>query len=242
MSLGPSALVPAIVGEEKADANSAIYAVGLAAGTVDYEFHETVAASVVISQNPAGGVEVPIASSVDYVVSLGQPVVAMVLGGNRLVEIQNSDGGWDWQLDDGDPNSGSDPDTFASVATGLAQAYRQTRDPNMLAALQKAKLFLLSKTSNFVVTDGALAVELDSILGGTACVDHVGINFYDKLEVGTYYDSRSGEIHNTNSYVQALRASYTGDIANYAAWELGLGLYSAYVIGANTTEWVDGVK
>ncbi|MHC4185159.1 MAG: PASTA domain-containing protein [Planctomycetota bacterium] len=242
VSLGPSALVPVIAGEKKADANSAIYAVGLVAGTVDYEFHDTVAASVVISQNPTGGVEVPIGSSVDYVVSLGQPVVALVLGGNRLVEIQNNDGGWDWPLHDFDPNNASDPDTFASVATGLAQAYRQTRDPNMLAALQKAKLFLLSRSSDFVVADGALAVELDSILGGTACVDHVGINFYDKLEVGTYYDSRSGEIHDTYSYVEALRASYTGNVANYAAWELGLGLYSAYVIGANTTEWLDGVK
>jgi len=167
----------------------------------------------------------------------------MLLGGNRLVELQNNDGGWDWSLDDGDPNSGSDTETFASVAMGLAQAYYQTEDPNMLAALQKAKVFLLNKTDDFVSSDGALAVELDSILGGTACVDYVKTNFYDKLEAGTYYDANSDAVHDTNSYVQALRnRRFDEEIANLAAWDLGLGLYNAYVIGANTTEWLAGVK
>ncbi|MBA7709347.1 hypothetical protein ES703_118262 [subsurface metagenome] len=184
----------------------------------------------------------PVSSPVDLVVSLGQPIVAVVLGGNRLVELQNNDGGWDWPLDDGDPNSGSDPERFASVAMGLAKAYGKTSDPNMLAALQKAKTFLLSKTYNFEGTDGALAVELDSILGGTDCVDYVSTNFYDKLEAGTYYDARSDAVHDTNSYVQALRDRHTGSSANLAAWDLGVGLYSAYIIGANTTDWLAGLK
>lgn len=98
----------------------------------------------------------------------------------------------------------------------------------------------MSKTDNFVGTDGALAVELDSILGGTTCVDYVSINFYDKLEAGTYYDVESNAVHDTNSYILALRDRYTSD--NSAAWELGVGLYSAHVIGANTTDWLAGLK
>jgi hypothetical protein len=106
----------------------------------------------------------------------------------------------------------------------------------MLAALQKAKAFLLSKTDDFVGTDGALAVELDSLLGGTTCIDYVSTTFYDQLEAGTYYDARSGIVHDTNSYVQAQRDRRSNEgIANLAAWDLGLGLHSSYVIGANTT-------
>jgi beta-lactam-binding protein with PASTA domain len=236
-----AAAVPDIVGMSKFDASSALTALGLITGTITYEDSNTVAAGCVISQNPISSTLLPVGSSVDFAVSLGQPASAMGLGGNRLVELQNNDGGWDQPLDDGDPNSGSDPETFASVAMGLAKAYRKASDPNMLAALQKAKTFLLSKTNDFAVTDGALAVELDSILGGTACVDHVSTNFYDKLEAGTYYDARSDTVHDTNSYIQSLR-DLDEETANLAAWDLGLGLYSTYIIGANTTEWITGVK
>jgi len=240
VSLGQAVVVPDVVGMTEVDAKSATTAVGLVVANVTYEYSDTVAAGVVISQNPTGGTTVPIGSSVDLVVSLGQPLAALVLGGNRLVELQNNDGGWDWPLDDGDPNGGSDSETFAEVAMGLAWVHRQTGDPNTLAALQKAKTFLLSKTDNFVGTDGALAVELDSILGGTDCVNYVSTNFYDKLEAGTYYDARSGATHDTGSYVQALRDLHTG--TNFAAWELGIGLYSAHIIGASTTDWIAGVK
>jgi hypothetical protein len=113
----------------------------------------------------------------------------------------------------------------------------------MLGALEKTKTFLLSKTDTFAVTDGTLAVELDDILGGIACVEHVETWFYEKLASGTYYDAGSGLIHDTASYVQMVRDRrlYEG-VANLAAWDLGLGVYSANVIGANTVEWVEGLK
>jgi beta-lactam-binding protein with PASTA domain len=244
VSLGPSTTVPNIVGMTQANASSTITGASLVVGAVTYEYDETVEAGAVISQTPTAGTTVGVGIAVDLVISLGQPINAMLLGGNRLVELQNNDGGWDWPLSaDGDPNSGSDPERFASVAMGLAKAYGKTSDPNMLAALQKAKTFLLNKADDFVGTDGAFAVELDSILGGTDCVDYVSINFYDKLEAGTYYDARSDAVHDTNSYVQALRSLRdVGGIANFAAWDLGLGLYSAYIIGANTTDWLAGLK
>jgi beta-lactam-binding protein with PASTA domain len=52
----------------------------LTAGTVTYEYSDTVANGNVISQNPTGGTAVPIGSSVDLVVSLGQPEVPNVVG------------------------------------------------------------------------------------------------------------------------------------------------------------------
>jgi hypothetical protein len=242
VSWGQPVAVPDVVDMNKVDANSTLTAFELTIGAVTYEYSETIEAGVVIDQNPPAGTGVPARSAVDLVVSLGQPVVVIVLGGNRLVELQNNDGGWDWPLDNNDPNSGSDPNIFASAAMGLAQAYRLADDPNMLAALQKAGTFLLNKSGDFVSSDGALAVELDDILGSTAYTTHVKTKFYNRLEAGTYYDARSDAVHDTNSYVQTLRNRSTGLIANLAAWDLGLGLYNAYIVGANTTDWLTGLK
>jgi hypothetical protein len=235
-------VVPDVIGMTEADALAAIEAVEGLLSAVTYEYHATVPAYTVISQDPAGGSEADVGTTVNLAVSLGQ-VPFTVLGGHRLVQLQNEDGGWDIPLDDGNPGAGSDDETFGWVATGLAQAYRQSRwvtDPNMLAAVQKTKVLLMSKTDNFAVQDGMLAFKLDTVLGGTECVDYVMANFYDKLAAGTYYDARTAMTHNTNTFVQALRERHL--IGNIAAWELGVGLYSASVLGVDTNEWVAGVK
>jgi serine/threonine-protein kinase len=54
--------------------------VGLVVGVVRYDYSDSVAAGVVLSQDPVGGASVPAGSSVDLVVSLGQPVVPDVRG------------------------------------------------------------------------------------------------------------------------------------------------------------------
>jgi beta-lactam-binding protein with PASTA domain len=238
-------IVPSVVGQTEAAAISAIESVDGFMISIGYEYHSTAPAGEVIRQDPAGETAADIGTVVNIVVSLGPPVL-MVSGGNRLVELQNNDGGWDLPLHEGDPNSGSDANIFALVATGLAEAYRhnrQTADANMLAALEKTKTFLLSKTDSFAATDGAMAVELDDILGGTACVNHMDSNFYEKLESGTYFDASSGLIHDTGSYVQMVRdRRFDEGAGNLAAWDLGLGVYSAHVIGADTVEWVEGLK
>jgi hypothetical protein len=129
---------------------------------------------------------------------------------------------------------------------GLARAYHQNRqssDPAMIAALEKAKIFLLSKTDSFAANDGALAIELDRILGGTTCVNYIRSRFYDKLASGTYYDARTGRMHSTASYIQSLRNIRAAQgIANLAAWDVGMGLYDAFVIGADTGPWIAAAK
>ncbi|HUW18248.1 MAG TPA: PASTA domain-containing protein, partial [Sedimentisphaerales bacterium] len=72
--------VPNVVDMNELDANSAITAAGLAVGTVTQQYSDTVAAGIVISQSPAAYTQVAIGSSVDLVVSLGQPVVPDVVG------------------------------------------------------------------------------------------------------------------------------------------------------------------
>lgn len=163
-------------------------------------------------------------------------------GGDRLVTLQNIDGGWDAPLDDLDPSSGSSTKAIGPTAMGLAQAYRQTLDPGHLAALQSAGGFLLSKTNTFSPADGYLAVELDSIFAVTTYSDHITANFYDALSAGTYNRNGAGILYDTPAYINLIRSERSGAIANLAAWDLGTGLYSAQLLGVDTSQWVAGTK
>ena len=164
-------------------------------------------------------------------------------GGNRLVNLQQNDGGWDWPLSDGDLTNSSPVNTVGPIAMGLAQAYLVTGDANQLDALKKAGDLLLAKTNNFSPSDGYLADQLDSIFGGTTYSDYVMTNFYNQLEAGTYDKNGAGILYDTAGYVSLIdtgRAS--SGIANLAAWDIGMGLYSASVIGADTSAWIAGTQ
>lgn len=167
----------------------------------------------------------------------------MRAGGNRLVALQNNDGGWDWPLDDGDPNSSSPTNTIGPIGMGLAKAYEATGDPNMLAALQQVSSFLLAKTNNFSTADGYLAAELDAVFGGTTHVDYLNAHFYGPLAAGTYDRNGAGTLYDTASYVSLIRTSRASQgIPNLAAWDLGMATVSAALCGADTSDWVTGVE
>lgn len=163
-------------------------------------------------------------------------------GGDRLTALQNNDGGWDWPLNDGNPANTSPLNTLGPIAMGLAQAYLVTGDANHLAALQDAGALLLSKTNNFSPSDGYLAAQLDGIFGGTTYVNHVNTNFYGPLAAGTYNRNGAGTLYSTASYVNLIRTSRSGVSANLAAWDIGMGLVGAVSAGADSTEWISGLK
>ncbi|MCX5770519.1 MAG: PASTA domain-containing protein [Candidatus Hydrogenedentes bacterium] len=71
--------VPTVNGLAVAEAQAAIQGAGLAVGTISYDSSETVAAGIVISQNPAGDAEVNEGTSVNLVVSTGPAQVAVPL-------------------------------------------------------------------------------------------------------------------------------------------------------------------
>jgi beta-lactam-binding protein with PASTA domain len=72
-------VIPDVVDQNETDANSAITAAGFIVGTITYEYSDTTTAGLVISQDPVGGTEAYIGSSVDLVISSGQPVVPYVV-------------------------------------------------------------------------------------------------------------------------------------------------------------------
>jgi hypothetical protein len=167
---------------------------------------------------------------------------ALQAGGDRLMALQNDDGGWDWPLDNGDPATGSALNTVGPIAKGLAEAYSVTGDAAQLAALGDAGSLLLSKTS-FSTSDGYLAAALDEVFGGNTYVSYIKTNFYDALAAGTY--DRDGTTYTTEEYVNFVRNYRSGQSANLAAWDVGMGLVSAASCGVTGTElqyWIDGAK
>ncbi|MFA5292729.1 MAG: glycosyl hydrolase [Phycisphaerae bacterium] len=69
-----SVTVPTVAGMTQAEAQTAISNAGLTIGVVTQLYSDTIAAGVVISQNPAAGTGVSLDSAVDLVVSLGPPI------------------------------------------------------------------------------------------------------------------------------------------------------------------------
>ncbi|MGH9387269.1 MAG: PKD domain-containing protein [Vicinamibacterales bacterium] len=75
VSIGPApaGTVPDVVGQQQASAQLDIVAAGFAVGVIDAQFNATVAAGIVLGQNPAGGTQANTGSPINLVVSLGVP-------------------------------------------------------------------------------------------------------------------------------------------------------------------------
>ncbi len=86
-SFTTKAQVPDVVNMTQTAASSAITDAGLVVGTVTQECSNTIAAGDVISQDPTGGTQVDAGSSVNLVVSSGQPTVPDVTGQTEAAAI-----------------------------------------------------------------------------------------------------------------------------------------------------------
>lgn len=217
-------------------------ATNLTAGGTVIDLAATRARPFVCDYNHDGRLDILVGAS-DGKVYLFTSMTAIPLGGQRLAEVQNIDGGWDWPVDDGDALAGSQSDTLGTIGLGLAHAYQQTRNPDLLESLARAGTLLLTKTDDFYANEGAFAKVLDSIFQTTIFSTHVRSSFYDKLAAGTYYDAISDTADMTTAmYIQTKLDRYEGGQANAAAWDLGLSLYDAQCVGADTAPWLAAVK
>jgi hypothetical protein len=167
-------------------------------------------------------------------------------GGERLIATQNGDGGWDWPIRDLNPKVSNAPNILAPTAMGLVQTYRVTGDPNCLEALKKAAGYLLKKAPlEISIEDGYLAPALDEVLGGITYTRFVKENLFDRLANGMYgrfYGSGDLKV-DTDAYIQRIRQQRESDgVANLAAFECGMGLYAAHLVGADTEPWIAATK
>jgi hypothetical protein len=166
-------------------------------------------------------------------------------GGERLIATQNGDGGWDWPLRDLNPKVSNAPGILAPTAMGLVQTYRVTGDPNCLEALKKVAAYLLKKSPLAITPeDGYLAAALDEVLAVTTYTEFVKKNFFNPLASGTYDYLGTGALKiNTERYIEILRQQRASDgVANLAAFDCGMGLYAAHLVGADTKPWIAATK
>ena len=175
VSLGPP-VVPGVVGISEANAVASITAIDNITTSVTYEYSDTVAASVVISQDPSGGTVVTVGSSVDLVVSLGQPEVPDVVGmteANATVAITAVD----------NLTVGSVTDEYSdTVAAGLVIS--QTPAPNTPV--------LIGSSVNLVVSLGQ--PEVPNVMGMTEANATAAVTTVDNLTVGSVTDEYSDTV------------------------------------------------
>ena len=169
---------------------------------------------------------------------------SLLNGGNRLVAMQNLDGGWGWPL-----TGASAPNTIGPIGMGLGKALEHTGNSGEQAALHNAGAFLLTKNGNFSPSDGYLAAELDGIFGGMTYRDYVNAHFYSLLAAGTYQRiavPADPTFYDTAAYVNRIRTSRAAQgIPNLAAWDVGIGLVGASmagVSGADLNTWIAGTE
>jgi len=89
---------------------------------------------------------------------------ALQTGGDRLVGLQNSDGGWFFTVGDATCGLGagvSCPNTFGVTALGLAASYHVTHDPDHLAAVLNTADALVEKQTAAPACDGNPATSAD---------------------------------------------------------------------------------
>lgn len=166
-------------------------------------------------------------------------------GADRLVAMQNDDGGWDWPLSDRDPLSSNAPNILAPTGMGLLYAYLWTGDPNHLEALGSVAANLLSKPPRLITpSDGYLAAALDVVFAVTTHTEYVNEKFYEPLAAGAYDFLGDGTLLvDTSQYIAIMRwLRDRQGASNLAALDCGVGLYAAHLMGADTSAWIAATK
>lgn len=163
-------------------------------------------------------------------------------GGDRLVALQNNDGGWDWPLDDGVPTNASPRNTAAPIAMGLLAAYAQTGSATYLDAALDAGALLRDNSPPHSTGNGIFMDALSQVTGDSQYANDVRTEFYDELANGSYL--RDGTSYDAAGYAQSILAARTGQsyngvsYHNLATWDIALAAVGAHRLGANTAPFV----
>ena len=171
------------------------------------------------------------------IVLSASPSRASVLGdgGDRLIGNQNDDGGWDWELNDGDPMTGSATNTAGPIGMGLLAAYTHTGDVQYLNAAVAAGDFILNNSPPHSTGNGVFMAALSDVTGTSAYASDVKGEYYDALVAGTY--ERNGVLYNTagfTQYIYDLRNSQ--NIGNLGIWDVGLAAAGAARLGVSQSQ------
>jgi hypothetical protein len=164
------------------------------------------------------------------------PVLADIAsGGNRLIETQNTDGGWGWPLA-GD----SAKNTAAPIAMGLIAAYQATGQATYLDSAVKAGDFIKAISPPHSTGNGIFMSALSAVTGDVSYANDVKTEYYDALANGTYV--RNTLTYDTAGFAQLIRTNRSGSQANMATWDLALAAVGAHRLGADTSDWISAIE
>ena len=153
-------------------------------------------------------------------------------GGDRLVGLQNDDGGWDWPLDDGTSANASPTNTAAPIAMGLLAAYEQTGDTAYLNSAIEAGDFIKAVSPPHSTGNGIFMHNLSQVTGNASYAADVKTEFYDAL-AGNNYD-KSGTLYGTAGYAQFILDLREGqNYKNLGVWDVGLAAAGSAMLGSS---------
>jgi hypothetical protein len=156
-------------------------------------------------------------------------------GGDRLVDLQNVDGGWTWPLGDGTAAS-SPTNTAAPIAMGLLGAYSQTNDTAQYSSAVAAGDFIADVSPPHSTGNGIFMDALSDATGDLSYANDVRTEYYDALDAGAYV--RNSVTYDTEGFADFLLTAR----GNLATWDIGLAAVGAHRLGADTTDWVTGIE
>jgi hypothetical protein len=162
-------------------------------------------------------------------------------GGDRLVVLQQDDGGWDWPLFDNDYTDASPANTAAPIGMGLLSSYQLTNDNTHLNSAIAAGNFIIDNSPPHSTGNGIFMHELSEITGDMQYANDVKSEYYDALATGNYV--RNTISYDTATWAQQIITARTDQsIGNLATWDLGLAAVGAYRLGAETEDWVSAIE
>ena len=155
----------------------------------------------------------------------------LVDGSERLIEMQNTDGGWGWELTGASATNSAGP-----CGSGLLSVYIATGDVKYLNAAIKTGEFVIAQPGDgytYRPSVGIFMKRLSDITGDSKYANAVKTNYYDALENGTFVYKNG--LNDTDSYIAYINDARS-TMPNIAIWDFGNVADGAAALGSDQAE------
>jgi len=152
-------------------------------------------------------------------------------GGDRLIDMQNPDGGWAWILTGSSATNSPGP-----CGSGLLSTYSATGDVKYLTAAIKAGEFVIAQPGDgytYRPSVGRFMNALSDVTGDSKYAVAAKTNYYDKLQNGTF--EYRGTTYTTDGYIDYVNNARSA-VPNMALWDFGNVADGAAALGSDQSE------
>jgi hypothetical protein len=154
-----------------------------------------------------------------------EPILSVQAGADRVVALQNPDGGWPWPLTGGTALTVGGP-----IGCGLLSAYRVTGDADHLNSALAYGNLVNTKTSDWARTFTLMFLVNLSETSRIPAYLNKAKGFFTDLTNGTYVNA--GISYNTASWINWTQTRRGADSINLRPWDLAGYPYAALRAGS----------